>query len=154
VNDKFKLLVVSLEPSYQKLMAMTPVKATDLPRGMPKEGIYLFSKDDRHLYVGRTGRLRQRIREHCQPSSTHNSAPFAFFLARQQTGRTARSYKQEGSRLALAAEPAFQDAFVLAKANIQTMDLRWVEETDPLRQALLEIYVSVVLGTLNDFENH
>jgi len=35
------------------------------------------------------------------------------------------------------------------------MDVRYVEETDPLRQALLEIYVSIVLKTpYNDFDTH
>jgi hypothetical protein len=35
------------------------------------------------------------------------------------------------------------------------MDVRYVEEKDALRQALLEIYVSVVLKTpYNDFETH
>ena len=33
--------------------------------------------------------------------------------------------------------------------------IRFVEETDPVRQALLEIYVAAVLGTpYNDFDNH
>ncbi len=35
------------------------------------------------------------------------------------------------------------------------MDLRFIEEQDQLRQALLEIYVSAVLKTpYNDFETH
>ena len=35
------------------------------------------------------------------------------------------------------------------------MDLRFVDEADPIRQALLEIYVAVVLGTpYNDFDTH
>jgi hypothetical protein len=35
------------------------------------------------------------------------------------------------------------------------MELRYVEEPDPLRQALLEIYVAVVLRTPhNNFETH
>jgi hypothetical protein len=35
------------------------------------------------------------------------------------------------------------------------MDLRFVEEWDPTRQALLEIYVSVFLRTkYNDFDTH
>jgi hypothetical protein len=35
------------------------------------------------------------------------------------------------------------------------MDVRYVEETDALRQALLEIYVSIVLKTpYNDFDTH
>jgi hypothetical protein len=35
------------------------------------------------------------------------------------------------------------------------MDIRFVEENDPLRQALLEIYAAVALCTpYNDFETH
>ena len=35
------------------------------------------------------------------------------------------------------------------------MQVRYVEETDPLRQALLEIYASIVLQTrYNDFNTH
>jgi hypothetical protein len=35
------------------------------------------------------------------------------------------------------------------------MDLRYVEETDPTRQALLESYAAVVLRTLyDDFDTH
>ena len=35
------------------------------------------------------------------------------------------------------------------------MQVRYVEEIDPLRQALLEIYVAVVLKTpYNDFNTH
>ncbi|MEY4966055.1 MAG: hypothetical protein RL274_1638 [Pseudomonadota bacterium] len=35
------------------------------------------------------------------------------------------------------------------------MDYRWVEETDPVKQCLLEVYCAVVLQTkYNDFDNH
>jgi hypothetical protein len=35
------------------------------------------------------------------------------------------------------------------------MEIRFVEETHPVRQALLEIYVATVLETpYNDFDNH
>ncbi len=35
------------------------------------------------------------------------------------------------------------------------MDLRFVEETDPFRQALLEMYAAIALKTPhNDFETH
>jgi hypothetical protein len=35
------------------------------------------------------------------------------------------------------------------------MELRYIEENNPLRQALLEIYVSFVLKTpYNDFDTH
>jgi hypothetical protein len=43
----------------------------------------------------------------------------------------------------------------IAKLRIAVMDLRYVEESDPTCQALLEIYAATVLKTpYNDFENH
>lgn len=53
------------------------------------------------------------------------------------------------------ATAEFLDAFRSAKARIRAMDYRFVEETDQTRQALLEIYCAVVLGTpYNDFNTH
>jgi hypothetical protein len=50
---------------------------------------------------------------------------------------------------------AFAAAFTDAKARVRAMHVQFVEETDSLRQALLEIYVAVVLGTpYNDFNTH
>jgi hypothetical protein len=52
-------------------------------------------------------------------------------------------------------DPDFAKAFLLAKQRVRGMDLRYVEEVDQLRQALLEIYVAVVLRTpYNDFATH
>jgi hypothetical protein len=64
------------------------------------------------------------------------------------------SYKPEGSRNDLMTRPEFQRAFLDAKERIRRMDIRWLKN-DPVRQALLEIYVSVVLGAQeNEFTNH
>lgn len=52
-------------------------------------------------------------------------------------------------------DPEFVEAFVDAKQRISRMDVRYVEETHPLRQALLEMYVAVALNTpYNDFDTH
>ena len=49
----------------------------------------------------------------------------------------------------------FRSAFEAQKARLREMDIRVVEEADPSRQALLEMYVSIALGTpYNDFANH
>jgi len=85
MNETFKQFIETLEPYFQNLMSMTPVKVSTLLREMPKEGIYLFSERDRHLYVGRTGNMRNRLQIHCRPSSRHNSASFAFLLAQTLT---------------------------------------------------------------------
>lgn len=46
----------------------------------------------------------------------------------------------------------FNAAFIHAKERITGMDVRFVSESDPVRQALLEIYVALVLETpYNDF---
>jgi hypothetical protein len=49
----------------------------------------------------------------------------------------------------------FRSAFESQKARLRAMDIRVVEEAEPNRQALLEMYVSIALGTpYNDFANH
>jgi hypothetical protein len=122
---------------------------------MPQRGIYLFTENGKHLYVGRTNRMRPRLQEHCREGSPHNSAPFAFLLAREATGMKTASYKTAGGRADLCNDPAFGLAFVAAKARVRDMDVRFVEETDAIRQALLEVYTAVVLATpYNDFDNH
>ena len=134
---------------------MEPVTRQQLPREVPARGIYLFSRGREHLYVGRSNNIRKRLGLHCRPSSQHNQATFAFRIARFSTGRTDAAYTAEGSRVALLADEPFREAFESAKREISLMDLRYVEESDPTCQALLEIYAATVLDTkFNDFENH
>lgn len=155
MNEDFKQCVESLHPSFVRLVAMPPVKPCGLPKVMPQRGVYLFSEADVHLYVGRTNRMRKRLQEHCRTSSGHNSAPFAFLLARESTGLTTATYKAEGGREAMCLDAAFSGAFSECKARVRNMDVRFVEEVDPIRQALLEMYVAVALKTPhNSFENH
>ena len=155
MNTKFREFVEALEPKFQQLVDLTPVKYGALPQDLPKRAIYLFSENGQHLYVGRTNNLRNRLRGHCSPSSRHFSAVFAFRIAREDTGFTKASYKPEGSRANLCEHPIFGPAFVEAKHRVAGMDIRYVEEADPVKQALLEIYVATSLGTpYNDFENH
>ncbi|MCL5265523.1 MAG: hypothetical protein M1343_10115 [Chloroflexi bacterium] len=148
-------VIEALEPKYRALLQIAPVKFASLPRSMPPRGIYLFSEGDRHLYVGRTNSIRERLQGHCRPSGTHFTATFAFRIARQDTGRLNATYATSGSRAELVKDPIFGPAFDQAKQRVAAMDIRYVEETDPVRQAVLEIYVALVLGTpYNDFDNH
>jgi ferredoxin-NADP reductase len=134
---------------------MKPVRIATMSRDAPSRAVYLFTQSGQHLYVGRTNHLRNRMRQYSIPAAQHNHAVFAFRLAREQTGRTLAAYSSEGGRVALSKDPDFAQAFTAAKARIREMDLRFVEETEPLCQALLEIYVAVALNTPhNDFETH
>jgi hypothetical protein len=155
MHDSFQRYVETLHPSFEKLISMKPVKIGALPKPLPDKCIYLFSEGSNHLYVGRTRRLRSRLRQHSIAGAQHNQAVFAFRLARELTGQMNATYSAKGSRKALCLEGAFSKAFTDCKSRVRIMDLRFVEETDPLRQALLEIYVSIVLGTkYNDFDTH
>jgi len=132
---------------------MNPVSFCKPFRNAPVGGVYLFTEDSRHLYVGRTKRkISKRIRSHI---STAKDCPFAFRLAREAVGKTQASYTGEDTRTKLLQDSAFALAYAAAKGRIRLMDVRWVGEADPVRQALLEIYVSVALWTpYNDFDTH
>ena len=156
MNPTFKRYMRTLDAKVDELLAAHPYKFADLPRGLiPGCGIYLFSDRRRHLYVGRSNRIRGRLRSHCRDSSRHNAASFAFLLARAETGNHRAAYTQRRSRDLLLADPVFAAAFASAKAYLRTLDIRFVEEQDQIAQALLEIYAAVRLKTpYNDFRTH
>lgn len=155
MDPSFTRFVEMLHPSFERLIQMVPLNMSTLPSRLPEKCIYLLSEEHNHFYVGRTRKLRNRLRQHSIVSAQHNHAVFAFKLARETTGQLAAAYSSKGSRKALCVEPAFADAFRQAKARVRNMDVRFVEEEDPTRQALLEIYASVVLRTkYNDFDTH
>ena len=155
MDAAFQEYAEKLHPSFERLVSMPPVSILDLPHELPQHCIYLFSESRHHLYAGRSNSFRRRLRQHSSDGAQHNQAVFAFKLAREATGMTEVSYRPEGSRAALAADPDFAPAFLSAKRRVRAMDLRYVEEADQLRQTLLEIYVSVVLETpYNDFATH
>jgi predicted GIY-YIG superfamily endonuclease len=153
MDSKFQNFVEQLETKFQQLISMDSVKVGSLPEQMPVAGVYVFYEKDKPLYVGRTNRMKQRLRYHSRESA--NDAPFAFRLAREMTGYTTATYQEIGSRKNLLSKPEFREAFSEAKARIREMEIYFVEETEQIRQALLEIYVAVVLDTpYNDFKTH
>jgi hypothetical protein len=157
MHESFRKYAEALDPLFQRLIQMRPLTIATLPEDAPFQCIYLFSEAEKHLYVGRTHRqsLRKRLRQHSIPSAQHNQAVFAFKLAREMTGKLRPSYTKLDSRKMLEADPDFKFAFLEAKDRVRKMELRYVEEADPLRQTLLEIYVGVVLKTpYNDFDTH
>jgi predicted GIY-YIG superfamily endonuclease len=154
MDPKFAAFANSLNISFQALIATAPVQYASLPTTLPTRAVYLFSENGQHLYVGRTNRLRRRLRDHCSANATHFTATFAFRIARKVTGMRA-TYSSKDSRATLANHAIFGPAFVAAKQRMPAMDIRYVEIQDPIKQALLEIYVAVVLDTpYNDFDNH
>jgi hypothetical protein len=156
MNETFARHVEAMHPSYERLVAMTPFTFGQLgQQALPSRGVYLFSEDERPLYIGRSNDIRARIRHHCRPGSTENQASFAFLLTREACGVPKATYKPEGSRRHLLTQDAFVKCFVAQKERLRAMDIRAVEEVDSNRQALLEMYVAISLATpYNDFNNH
>lgn len=152
MHPSFAALVEALHPAFERLVDCTPhTGPVRLSADVPRCAVYLFSEGTDHLYVGRTDRLRARHREHW--CGRANDAPFAFKLARHATGHL--KGKSVLTRAELEKDPSFKLKFDAAKAQVASMEFRWVEEVDPNRQCLLEIYATVVLGArYNDFINH
>jgi len=156
MHPRFAAVAEALNERFERLVRQEP-RRTEQP--WPREkvrGVYLFSEHGRHLYVGRTNDVRSRWGRHCLPGAHQGMAAFAFRLAREATGQLKASYRaEEGSRKALAVDPVFKPAFEAAKARVRAMDFRYVEEPDPVRQCVLEIYCAVALETpYNNFDNH
>jgi len=156
MDPKFKLVVESLQGSFERLTAFVPINAGHEWSKDDTAGVYLFTENGVPLYVGRTNNLKRRYSLQTRTSSRHNQAVFAFRLAREATGYTKVAYKKgEGSRAWLGQHPPFLEAFNAAKRRVAAMDYRYVIEPDPVRQCILEVYCAVALNTrYNDFDNH
>jgi len=153
MDEKFKALIEGLHRKYDDLMSMSPLTIGTVPSGCPVGGVYLFTENQVHLYAGRTKRsIKKRLKYHVCKA---DDCPFAWHLAREQTGKTQASYGIKGSRRDLLAQEDFRQAYEGAKNRIRKMEVRYVGESDPLKQALLEIYIAVVSGAkFNDFDTH
>ena len=79
------------------------------------------------------------------------SASFAFRLACDAAGSVAAGF----TRAKRAKHLDFVPFFLQMKEKVRDMDMRFVEESDSNRQALLEMYVAIELRTpYNDFGVH
>src|SRR5665213_1581315 len=137
MNAEFLQYIDRLDAKVDQLLAAPVYRFNDLPRGIPKSGVYLFSEGEQNLYVGRSNRIRGRLSSHCRDSSRHNAASFAFRIARERTGRVEAAYNKTASRAALSVDPEFSVAFRAAKEFLRSLNIRFVEETHQTTQALL-----------------
>lgn len=155
MDKRFSALVDTLAPKLATLLAMQPITNGRLPRDMPSSGIYLFTEAGRHLYVGRSNKLKRRYGLHTLPGSQQNQASFAYRLACESMDQRPALYQAGGGRRAHSLLPEFIEKFARAKTRVRNMEFRFVEQTDQTYQAVLEIYAAVVLNTpYNDFSNH
>ena len=152
MNEDFKKIVDKL-PDLLSRLINSPMKPWSDLGSVPRRGIYVFYENTKAIYVGRTNRMKDRIKEHGRPSSTHNSAPFAFNLAK-------RSGEEKGidvskPRVELEKDQLFVPFFREAKERVSKMSVRVIEINDPVLQTIFEVYASIDLKTeFNDFNTH
>ena len=152
MNNEFKELVDQL-PSLLEQLLNSPLKPWGNLGSLPQKGIYVFFERGHPVYVGRTNRMRERIKEHGRRSSI-NSVTFAFKLAKEAAKRKEIDLSKQ--RVELAEDPNFAKLFSEAKERVSRMSVRVIEIDDPIIQTLFEVYASIALKTTkyNDFDTH
>ena len=155
MDAAFQQRLNSIVASFRELLALQPLRLPLARVAVPEKGIYLFTENDKHLYVGRSDNIRRRLGLHTRAASDYFQASFATLLAKEECQLVADYKYRRIDPLHFANQPMFRTAFAAAKTRIRAMDVRVVAEPDPVNQALLEVYTAVVLPTrYNDFSNH
>ena len=104
--------------------------------------------------MGRSNNLKQRIQQHGRPGSRHNSASFAFTVAKEMMEGNEKIPKFI-TRKELEEAPSFDKAFYAARLTVAKMQIRVVEIHDQIEQAIFEIYAHLILNTrYNDSSTH
>ena len=153
----FGEIVAQLEPFLEELQSGPAYHGRTL-RKLPKKGVYVFYEDGKPMYVGRVGSnskqtVRQRIRQHTIPSSGHNQATFAFRLLQEDLCLPV-GHESDMTRPELAK--TYEAKFSEKKQRVRNMEVRVVEITNSMVQAVFEIYAALTLGTTqyNRFDTH
>ena len=123
------------------------------------KGVYVFYENDEPIYVGRSNRIKSRLKEHSKDNSTHFSASFAFLLskhiAKEKNIALVNVDSKKLTRSELVSHDLFKDIFAAQKQRVAKMKFKAIEMEDSNFQAVFEIYASMQLNTLyNKFDNH
>ena len=152
MNAEFQA-TIELFPGYMKeLLRYPPVRINELEK-IPKQGIYVFYEDGKPIYVGRSRNLSQRFDQHSRQSSNHNSATFAFKIAKQDAANEKVDLKK--TREVLQVDPNFLPFFNKAKKRVSEMKIQVIDIEKPIEQVLFEVYAALELKTpYNDWKTH
>lgn len=139
-----------------KILLQAPLLSRDNLNDVPSKGLYVFYENEKPIYVGISGknRMKKRIMGHGRKSGGHNSATFAFNIAKKDAEKIGLNTKEK--RKILEKIPEFANLYSIAKERVSKMKVRVVEINDPNFRALFEIYAALVLNTMeyNSFETH
>ena len=153
MTKQFNNILEKMEPLLEKLRTESPLTRADFA-GIPERGIYAFYEGGSPLYVGRSNSIKKRLLLHSRPSSRHNSATFAFILAKESACQVGIEITGK-QRKEIESDPQFKMLYEEAKARVATMEIRIVEVVDPIEQTIFEVFAAVSLETkYNNFDNH
>ena len=153
MNKKWEQLIQQMPVLFEEFTSQ-PLRPPEKQGILPKMGVYVFYEDGKPIYTGRTRNMRRRLGEHCQPSSGHTSATFAFTIAKREADK--EEININVTRSQLEANPAFTRLFLKAKERVSRMAVRAIQIDDPILQTLFEVYAVMCLDTkeYNDFDTH
>ena len=141
-------------PTLLKQLTSQPLRPWNDRGILPQKGVYVFYEDGKPMYVGRTNSMSRRLQQHGNPSSGHNSATFAFNIAKREAIK--KEMNVQMTRNQLQVDPAFSKLYLEAKAKVSKMPVRVIEINNPIVQTLFEVYAVMCLDTkeYNDFDTH
>lgn len=153
MNKEWNNLIEQMPVLLKELKSKPLIPCTDRSE-LPQKGIYVFYEDGKPIYVGRSNRVRKRIGRHYRPSSRHNSATFAFNIAKSEAIK--EGINTNVTRKQLEADQTFAMLYLKAKDRVSKMSLRAIEINDPIMQTIFEVYAAMCLNTkeYNDFDTH
>lgn len=153
MSEEWNDLIKQMPTLLERLMSQ-PLRPWNHRGILPKKGAYVFYEDEKPMYVGRTKNMSSRLNRHSNPSSGHNSATFAFNIAKREAIKKGINIRL--TRTHLEVDPAFSRLFLKAKARVSKMPVRVIEINNPIVQTLFEVYAVMCLDTreYNDFDTH
>ena len=155
MNERFKKLTDRMPLYLQSLLEKPSIAIDDIGiTQVPRKGVYVFFEDNKPIYVGRSNRLKERLKEHSQKGADHYSATLAFKIAKQNNS-TLQGKERKQTSEQLMKNRDFVEEFEAAKNRIARTKIRFIEIEDQIEQAMFEIYAHLALNTrYNDFRTH
>ncbi len=105
-------------------------------------GVYVLYEGEEAVYVGRTRRIRKRIRDHL--SDNHFSATFVKRLARNDWHK-AHSPTKRCPTTTLLDDTNYKRFVTIRREYVSRLQIKYLPCPDPLEQYLLEAYAIVAL---------
>jgi len=155
MDEGFRELAERMPLRLRSLLEQPPIGIHGIGvTRLPQKGVYVLFEGDEPIYVGRSNRLKQRLKEHSQRSSGRYSATLALRMAKRDTSPVREKGRKQTDAL-LMENRDFVERFEAAKDRIAGMGIRFVEIEDQVEQAMFEVYAALALKAKhNDFSTH